>query len=187
VKAGGVVGSQEGADGGHEASDLGGRSEVADDDWNGFAIGKEQHPTRQFVAHDPTSTAPFDYLFLGRVTKPSRGDLDDTDYEIRSAFWVQRRGEKTDRRLKRQRPREPPVLAVRPRLSDDAATEQIGTLMLFHYPTTWNHVLTDHAVTFRVLPLSTTETALSTKWLVHKDAVEGVDYDLNERVHVWIA
>jgi Rieske 2Fe-2S family protein len=48
-------------------------------------------------------------------------------------------------------------------------------------------VLTDHAVTFRVLPLSTTETALSTKWLVHKDAVEGVDYDLNERVHVWTA
>jgi hypothetical protein len=42
LKADEVVGSQEGADGGHEASDLGGRSEVADDDWNGFAIGKEQ-------------------------------------------------------------------------------------------------------------------------------------------------
>jgi phenylpropionate dioxygenase-like ring-hydroxylating dioxygenase large terminal subunit len=68
--------------------------------------------------------------------------------------------------------------AVRRRLSDDAATDQIGTLMLFHYPTTWNHVLTDHAVTFRVLPLSATETALTTKWLVHKDAVAGVDYDL---------
>ena len=75
--------------------------------------------------------------------------------------------------------------AVRRRLSDDVLEDKIGTLMLFHYPTTWNHVLQDHAVTFRVLPLSATETALTTKWLVHKDAVEGVDYDLEELVHVW--
>jgi Rieske 2Fe-2S family protein len=34
----------------------------------------------------------------------------------------------------------------------------------------------DHAITFRVLPLSATETAVTTKWLVHKDAVEGIDY-----------
>jgi Rieske 2Fe-2S family protein len=40
-------------------------------------------------------------------------------------------------------------------------------------------------VTFRVLPISATETALTTKWLVHKDAVEGVDYDLAELTHVW--
>jgi phenylpropionate dioxygenase-like ring-hydroxylating dioxygenase large terminal subunit len=73
--------------------------------------------------------------------------------------------------------------AVRRRLSEDAATDQIGTLILFHYPTTWNHVLADHAVTFRLLPLSATETTLTTKWLVHKDAVEGVDYDLKELVH----
>ena len=44
-----------------------------------------------------------------------------------------------------------------------------------------------HAVTFRVLPLSATETAVTTKWLVHKDAVEGVDYDLAELTHVWTA
>ena len=30
-----------------------------------------------------------------------------------------------------------------------------------------------------------TETAVTTKWLVHKDAVEGVDYDLDELTHVW--
>jgi len=39
-------------------------------------------------------------------------------------------------------------------------------------PSTWNHVLGDHATTFRVLPLSPTETQLTTKWLVHKDAEE---------------
>lgn len=75
--------------------------------------------------------------------------------------------------------------AVRRNLSDAVAADRIGTLMLYHYPTTWNHVLGDHAVTFRVLPLSATETAVTTKWLVHKDAVEGVDYDLEELIHVW--
>jgi Phenylpropionate dioxygenase and related ring-hydroxylating dioxygenases, large terminal subunit len=74
--------------------------------------------------------------------------------------------------------------AVKRRLSD-RVSERIGTLMLYHYPTTWNHILGDHAVTFRVLPLSATETAVTTKWLVHKDAVEGVDYDLKELIHVW--
>lgn len=75
--------------------------------------------------------------------------------------------------------------AVARNLSDDVATNRIGTLLLYHYPTTWNHVLGDHAVTFRVLPISATATAVTTKWLVHKDAVEGVDYDLETLTHVW--
>ena len=77
--------------------------------------------------------------------------------------------------------------AVRTNLSDQVNTDQIGSLMLVHYPTTWNHVMIDHAVSFRVLPISAEETALTTKWLVHKDAVEGVDYDLQELIHVWEA
>lgn len=75
--------------------------------------------------------------------------------------------------------------AVRRDLSDAVSAERIGALLLYHYPTTWNHVLGDHAVTFRVLPLGPTETAVTTKWLVHKDAVEGVDYTLDELIHVW--
>ena len=75
--------------------------------------------------------------------------------------------------------------AVKKNLSDSVATDRIGALLLYHYPTTWNHVLGDHAVTFRVLPISPTETAVTTKWLVHKDAVEGVDYNLEELTHVW--
>jgi len=75
--------------------------------------------------------------------------------------------------------------AVQMRLSDNINMDRIGTLLLFHYPTTWNHVLSDHAITFRVLPLSATETAVTTKWLVHKDAVEGIDYRLDELLHVW--
>ena len=75
--------------------------------------------------------------------------------------------------------------AVKKNLSDSVSTDRIGSLLLYHYPTTWNHILGDHAVTFRVLPISATETAVTTKWLVHKDAVEGVDYNLDELTHVW--
>lgn len=68
------------------------------------------------------------------------------------------------------------------RVSDEYA----GTLMKYHYPTTWNHFLSDHAIVFRVTPLSATETQVTTKWLVHKDAVEGRDYDMKRLTEVWI-
>jgi glycine betaine catabolism A len=78
--------------------------------------------------------------------------------------------------------------AVRRRLSDSIPADlNIGALLLFHYPTTWNHFLGDHAISFRVLPLGPTRTELTTKWLVHRDAVEGVDYDLAELTQVWLA
>ncbi len=60
-----------------------------------------------------------------------------------------------------------------------------GALLLFHYPTTWNHFLTDHSITFRVTPIGPQETEVQTTWLVHKDAVEGVDYDLENLTRVW--
>ncbi len=75
--------------------------------------------------------------------------------------------------------------AVRRPLSADVSESNIGTLLMFHYPTTWNHVLADHAITFRVLPLGPELTQVTTKWLVNKDAVEGIDYNLEELTHVW--
>jgi Rieske 2Fe-2S family protein len=66
--------------------------------------------------------------------------------------------------------------AVNRPLSDAVTAEKIGALLLFHYPSIWNHVLGDHAVSFRVAPLGPKQTQLTTKWLVHKDAVEGEDY-----------
>jgi Rieske 2Fe-2S family protein len=77
--------------------------------------------------------------------------------------------------------------AVRRPLCPALATSDFGALLCFHYPSTWNHVLADHAVSFRVLPISPTETELTTKWLVHRDAVEGEDYDLGELTAVWQA
>ncbi|KAA0018723.1 aromatic ring-hydroxylating dioxygenase subunit alpha [Salinicola corii] len=61
-----------------------------------------------------------------------------------------------------------------------------GTLMKFHYPSTWSHFLPDQSMTFRINPISATETEVTTTWLVHKDAVEGVDYDLDRLTEVWI-
>jgi len=60
-----------------------------------------------------------------------------------------------------------------------------GALLKFHYPTTWNHFLPDHSLVFRVTPISPTQTEVTTKWLVHKDAVEGRDYDLKTLTEVW--
>lgn len=62
-----------------------------------------------------------------------------------------------------------------------------GSLLFFHYPNTWNHFLSDHVLNFRVLPISATETEVTTTWLVHRDAVEGRDYDLNRLTEVWLA
>ncbi len=76
--------------------------------------------------------------------------------------------------------------AVNGRL-DNSDLEDIGALLYFNYPSTWNHFLGDHALSFRVLPLSSGETLVTTKWIVPKDAVEGVDYDLDHLTKVWLA
>ena len=73
------------------------------------------------------------------------------------------------------------------RLLADFPTPVLGSMLLFHYPNSWNHLLADHAISFRMLPLSPTETELTTTWLVHRDAVEGVDYELDRLTEVWRA
>jgi len=65
--------------------------------------------------------------------------------------------------------------------------DEAGSLLLYHFPNSWNHFLSDQCLVFRVLPLSPTETQVTTTWLVHKDAVEGQDYDFKRLTEVWIA
>lgn len=62
-----------------------------------------------------------------------------------------------------------------------------GTLLKFHYPSTWNHFLPDISLTFRVTPIGPQETEVTTWWLVDKDAVEGVDYDMKRLTEVWVS
>lgn len=73
------------------------------------------------------------------------------------------------------------------RLLGDLASPRLGSLRMFRPPNSWNHYLADHIINFRVLPLSPTETELQTVWLVHEDAVEGVDYDVERLTQVWAA
>ncbi len=65
--------------------------------------------------------------------------------------------------------------------------DNIGDVLLYHYPSTWNHFMADHAVTFRMLPLSATQTQLTTTWLVPADAMSGRDYDVDALTSVWLA
>ncbi|MEK6418365.1 MAG: aromatic ring-hydroxylating dioxygenase subunit alpha [Burkholderia gladioli] len=51
----------------------------------------------------------------------------------------------------------------------------------------WAHVMSDHAMISYIIPLTPEKTLVRTKWLVHADAVEGVDYDLTRLTEVWVA
>lgn len=73
------------------------------------------------------------------------------------------------------------------KLLGDLTERDLGSVRMFHVPNNWNHFLADHIIHFRVLPLSHDRTALRTTWLVHEDAVEGVDYDIDTLTEVWTA
>jgi Rieske 2Fe-2S family protein len=73
------------------------------------------------------------------------------------------------------------------RLLGDLAETRLGGLSFWTQPNSWHHFMADHAVTFCALPLGPDRTLLRTTWLVHKDAVEGVDYDLANLTAVWDA
>lgn len=78
------------------------------------------------------------------------------------------------------------ALACR-KLLGNLTDPDLGSVRMFHAPNNWNHFLADHILHFRVLPLSADRTAVRTTWLVHEDAVEGVDYDVKHLTEVWIA
>lgn len=63
----------------------------------------------------------------------------------------------------------------------------LGSMRILHLPHSWNHCMGDHLIVFTVWPISAQESLVITKWLVHKDAVEGVDYDPERLRQVWDA
>ncbi len=64
---------------------------------------------------------------------------------------------------------------------------RFGDLSLHLQPNSWFHFLSDHAVVFRVLPISPEKSIVRSTWLVHPDAVERVDYDVESLTAVWEA
>ncbi len=67
------------------------------------------------------------------------------------------------------------------------ALDDLGDVLLYHYPSMWTHLMADHAVTFRLLPTGPATTQLRTTWLVPGDAVESEDYDVAALTKVWLA
>ncbi len=73
------------------------------------------------------------------------------------------------------------------KLLGQLADAKLGDLSFWTQPNSWHHFMSDHIVTFAVLPIDADHTLLRTKWLVHKDAVAGADYDVDNLVAVWDA
>jgi Rieske 2Fe-2S family protein len=73
------------------------------------------------------------------------------------------------------------------KLLGDLSETRLGALSFWTQPNSWHHFMSDHIVTFAVFPLTPETALLRTTWLVHQDAVEGVDYDIANLTAVWHA
>ena len=61
----------------------------------------------------------------------------------------------------------------------------VGTVRMRTVPNFWNHSSCDHGVSTRLLPAGPHLTKVRVIWTVHKDAVEGRDYDLEKILPYW--
>ena len=66
-----------------------------------------------------------------------------------------------------------------------AGDGDLGSMRWAIDPHLFAHATADHAFMFSCMPVGPTETHVFSKWLVHKDAVEGVDYHLDELTDLW--
>jgi Rieske 2Fe-2S family protein len=61
----------------------------------------------------------------------------------------------------------------------------IGSMRLAIDPHCFLHATSDHVFMFSAVPVGPSETHVVGKWYVHKDAVEGVDYDIDRLADLW--
>ena len=71
------------------------------------------------------------------------------------------------------------------KLMVEAGDGDIGSLRWSVEPHSFVHATADFLFMFSALPLSARETLIVGKWLVHRDAEEGVDYDLAHLTELW--
>jgi Rieske 2Fe-2S family protein len=71
------------------------------------------------------------------------------------------------------------------KLMCEAGDGDIGSLRWAIEPHSFCHATSDHVFMFSALPIGPNETLVVAKWLVHKDAVEGVDYDVEKLAELW--
>jgi Rieske 2Fe-2S family protein len=75
-------------------------------------------------------------------------------------------------------------LAVK-KLMIEGDQADIGSLRWAIEPHSFCHSTADTTVYFSAMPTATNETVVTCKWLVHKDAVEGEDYDVERLTELW--
>ncbi|HLY57430.1 MAG TPA: SRPBCC family protein, partial [Stellaceae bacterium] len=75
--------------------------------------------------------------------------------------------------------------AVSRRLLCAVADGDVGSVRISIEPHSFAHAVGDHVLTFSAMPTGPEETVVRMKFLVHKDAVEGVDYDRQRLIETW--
>ncbi len=65
------------------------------------------------------------------------------------------------------------------------AAPESSSLSIWTQPNSWHHFCCDHVVTFSLTPVAANRTRLRTSWLVHEDAVAGIDYDPDNLAKLW--
>jgi len=70
-------------------------------------------------------------------------------------------------------------------LMGDYESENVGVLRMRSLPNFWLHASCDHAVVTRMLPAGIRRTTMKSWWLVHRDAREGADYDVERLMPFW--
>ncbi len=71
------------------------------------------------------------------------------------------------------------------RLMCNAANGDIGTLSWTIEPHSFAHADADTVFMFSAMPTGPEESVVTSKWFVHKDAIEGVDYDVENVIALW--
>jgi glycine betaine catabolism A len=71
------------------------------------------------------------------------------------------------------------------RLMCDTANGDIGSMRWGLEPHSFAHATCDTVFMFSAMPTGPEETVVTSKWLIHKDAVEGVDYKVENLTALW--
>src|SRR5262249_8783074 len=68
---------------------------------------------------------------------------------------------------------------------NEANERNLGTLRWAIEPNNFCHVTSDVGFAFTANPVGPSQTVVTAKWLVHRDAVENVDYRLDQLTQLW--
>ena len=71
------------------------------------------------------------------------------------------------------------------KLMCESGDGDIGSMRWAIEPHSFCHSTAEYTFAFFAMPISATETHVVAKWLVHEDAVEGEDYDLDRLIDLW--